>query len=427
MKRLLSYAGFLILFVPSLVSAAEVGVNGTTIIRFEEKSVPGFADERLVPATQFLGIDADKIGNGNLSLHLYGWGRVDLDKKSTDEHDTDGDLSYGYLDYRLPQANGAIRAGRFFHYEGVAAEQLDGVHVRSDIYRWLTFSAYGGAPVQLDRDKRSKGDYIFGGRVSGRVAGIMELGVSGLQEGRVLLDKSTGETKNRQLVGGDLWFSPHRMIEVSGRTSFNLATHGIAEHGYLLTLRPVTPLTISGEYNENRFKNYFTFSNIRSLFDPTQGDLFRSYGGTVTYVIAKPVEVSADYRHYRRDTIGNSDRFGGELRLTLLENKLRAGASYHRLDAGSDINSYHEMRGYVLYTTAKYSASLDVIEHRYDESIFGKKDAFEVAGSLGYRILPNVAISGDLSYGQNPQYNDELKGLVRLTFNYSTANKGAGK
>jgi hypothetical protein len=430
----------LVLLLPHVCHAVDLGVNGTTIVRFEQQSVPGFSKTSIVPATQFLGIDAEKLGGENLSFHFYGWGRTDLDQRSTNEKSPDGDLSYGYLQYRFPLADGAIRAGRFFLYEGVAAEQIDGVYARADLAKGFTLSAYGGVPVILDRDQKSKGDYIAGGRMSYRVAGILEVGVSGLQEGGVLLDKFTGATSDRQLVGGDIWLSPHRMIELSGRSTYNAAFGGIAEHSYLLTFRPAAPLTLSGEYNENHLKYYYTFTNTlssvfnpvtgrtnSSLFDFTSGDVFKSYGAMATYVIAKPLEISADYRHYKRDSIGNSDRFGGELRLTLLDNRFRAGASYHRLDAASGVNSFHEMRGYVLMDWSKVVASVDAIDHIYDDSIYGRKSAYEVQGSLGFRITANVALSGDVSYGQNPQNTEEVKGLVRLTFNYNTASKGAGK
>ncbi|HEY6839332.1 MAG TPA: hypothetical protein VI389_11355 [Geobacteraceae bacterium] len=427
MKRLTARLALVLLIFPATASAVEVGTYGTTIVRFEERSAPGFAKERLVPATQFLGIDTYRLGDDNLSLHLYGWGRVDLADRSTAEKDTDADLSYGYLDYRFPKANGAIRAGRFFLYEGVAAEQLDGVNARADLAKGFTASVFGGAPVKLDRDGRSKGDYIVGGRMSYRLAGILEIGASGLHEGRVLLDPVSGVTDDRQLVGGDVWLSPHRAIEVRGRTVYSASTQAIAEHSYLLTVKPVPAFSVTGEYNENRLKDYFAFTNLRSLFNPDAGDTVWYYGASATYAVAKAAEVMADYRHYRRDTLGGSDRFGGELRLTFLDNKVRGGASYHRLEGASGINSFHELRGYVLYDDKKYAASIDAIEHLYKDNIYGRKSAYEIAGSIGYHVMTNLALSGDLSYGQNPQQNDELKGLVRLTFNYSTASKGAGK
>lgn len=419
--------------IPLLACAADLGVGGTTLLRFEQRSFPGFDKQTVVPATQFLGADLDKIGDGNLSFHLYGWGRVDLADRSTSGGDTAGDLTYGYLGYRFPAANGAIKAGRFFLNEGVAVEQIDGISARADLQKGVTLALFGGAPVQLDRDSKSKGEYIAGGRVSYRLAGILELGVSGLHEGRVTLGTASGIKDDRQLVGGDIWLSPHRIIELNGHSSYNAATEGIAEHSYHLTVRPHKALSLSGQYNEQNFKDYFAYSNLRSLFNPDNDGELKSYGGAVTWLAAAPLELTADYRRYNRsgsestDSNGNSNRYGGEVRLTLLGKKVRSGLSYHRSDGASSFNSYHEVRGYGLYDSTRYIASIDAIGQFYKNSIFNEKEAFEVIASTGYRILPELALSGDLSYGQNPRLTDELRGVLRLTFNYTAASKGAKK
>lgn len=53
--------------------------------------------------------------------------------------------------------------------------------------------------------------------------------------------------------------------------------------------------------------------------------------------------------------------------------------------------------------------------------------AWEVTGSLGYRITPALTVSGDMSYGQNPQLKDDLKGLIRVTYNMNFTAKGGTK
>jgi hypothetical protein len=423
-----------IILSPAVVSAAgfNLNVEGNTIFRFEQRSVPGLAKQNLAPATQFLRADLDNIGDGNLSLHLYGWGRLDLADKSTSEGSTDGDLSYAYLSYRLPRANAEIRAGRFFIYEGVANEQIDGISARADLQKGMTLSLFGGAPVRLDWSK-NKGDYIVGGRGSWRLPGILELGVSGLREGGVVIDPASGATDDRKMVGGDIWLAPFRATELSGHTFYNASTGGIAEQSYFLTVKPLKVVTVSAVYNEQHFNDYFFYSNLRSLFNPVNGGDLKSYGGGVTVIVAPPVEITADYRRYNRtsdvstDNNGNSDRYGAEARVTLFDRKVRSGFSYHRSDGASGFNSYAEVRGYCLYDANRYVVSLDAIDQYYRNSVSGKKNAFEVIASTGIRIMPELALSGDLSYGQNPRLNDELRGALRLTYNYETASKGAAK
>lgn len=426
MKRLAACLALTVLLFPAATAIADVGAYGTTLIRFEERSIPGYDKQRVAPATQFLGIDADKVGDQNLSIHFYGWGRVDLDNQSTAGSRTDGDLTYGYLSYRFPQANAAITLGRFFQFDGVSLEQMDGVRAQTDLAVGFTLSLAGGVPVRLDRSGDNKGDYLFNGRLAYRIPSLLEIGVSSLYE-KGLTSGPTADLKDYwQLVGGDLWFSPLKMVEARGRLSYSTGTGGIADQSWLLTVKPADPLTIAGEYNQTRFKDAFAATNLRSLFNPDTGDQVKYYGGSVTYAIAKPVEVTASYRHYDRQLTGKSDRYGADARITMMDGGIRAGLSYYRLEAATGINSYHETRGYLLYDKTPYVASLDLISDFYDQSIFGKKTAFEVLASAGYRFLENLTLSGDMSYGQNPRYNDEVKGLVRLTFAY-TALKGAGK
>src|SRR6266571_1933198 len=106
--RLLSAALFLALPAAAL---AETSINSTTLFRFYQDDRPGFEKKQLAPATQFLGVDVYKLGYGNLSAHLYGLGRLDLADKSFNNDQADGNLTYGYLQYRFKQANAQVRAG----------------------------------------------------------------------------------------------------------------------------------------------------------------------------------------------------------------------------------------------------------------------------------------------------------------------------
>lgn len=435
MKKSLCYLALAMVALPSFAYAADWGVNSNTLLRFEQRSLPGFPKQTVIPATEFFGADLDKLGDGNLSFHVYGWGRIDLADRSTNEGDTDGDLAYAYLDYRFPKANGDIKAGRFSINEGVANEQIDGISARADLRKGFAVSLFGGRPVRLDWNNRNKGEYIVGGRGSWRWGGILEVGVSGLQEGSAPIALTGGTKDDRQLVGGDIWLSPIRMLELNGHTFYNTSTDGVAEHSYLVAIRPAKMVTVSGAYNEQNFKHYFTYTNLPSLFNPNNNGNLKSFGGGVTVVPVPPVEVTVDYRHYTRtsdvatDNNGSSDRYGGEVRLTFLDKKLRAGGGYHRSDGANSFNSYDEVRGYCLYDPGRYVASLDAIGQFYKNNISSKGEAFEVIASAGYRIFPELLFSGDLSYGQNPQYNDELRGVLRLTYNYNSAStsKGAKK
>lgn len=429
MNRLAGMAALLALLLPGLAAGAEIGADGTTIIRVEERSVPGFSKQTIVPATQYLGLDINDAGMKGLSMHFYGWGRIDLGDDSGETRDpgsTDGNFSYGYLQYRFDKANATVKGGRFFVYEGVAAEQIDGIYGRTDLKHGFTVAAFAGVPVELDRSGTTKGDFIAGGRMGYRYGGILDLGLSGLDE-----TSSPGAEgkEDRKMYGADLWFSPHRMVELAGRSSYNGTNNGFAEHSYNLFLKPLTGFSTGVNYTDVQLDDYFTFTNTPpTLFNPNANDSYQSQGFNATYRIAAlpfPTDITFDYKHYKRDSTGSSDRFGGELRIQPTD-RINTGFSFARVEAADGIMSFNEARGFGMYSSGPYSVNLDVIADFYDEDVYGKSTAYEIAAGCGYQINPALRVSGEASYADSPLFDSNAKALLRLTYAY-TNKKGVAQ
>jgi hypothetical protein len=353
-------------------------------------------------------------------------------------------LTYGYLQYRFNRSSDA-RLGRFFVHEGIINEQVDGVSLRSELPFGIGLSAFGGANVHTkklkDENTDGKGDGIFGGRLNYRYKGMLELGASGVYETKApalkdpLNPLDPPKVYNRQLIGGDVWFSPFQMVEVMGHTSYNIETKGIAEHTYLLNIKPLHHLVLTGEFNDHRERN-FAYSSLKfseSALNPKEKS--QSFGGSASYEISKTVEVAADYKHFKRD-IGKADRYGADVKLSFLDNTVRSGLAYHYLRAGKEFAiknsgnpsaSYHELRAYALHDTKTYFAALDVIDYIFKDKVYNEKSAWEAIASLGYHLTPDLAVSGDVSYGRNPQFIEEFKGLARVTYNMTFDSKGGKK
>jgi len=436
MKKILCslFTVALMLPVPCVVQA-ETSVDSATIFRFEKRDI-GTSKETIMPATQFLGLDVDKLADGNLSLHLYGWGRADLADKSYNNDKTDGSLGYGYLRYRFKQANADVRAGRFFVHEGVVNEQVDGVGAHTDLPLGFGISAFGGATVHTkhlyDESSDGKGDSIFGGRANYRYKGMLELGLSAVYEGNAptLRNHTNG---NHRLMGMDLWLTPVKMVEVMGHSSYNPETRTAAEHTYLINVKPVKQLILSAEFNEHRQKSYLYAWSMFSGAALNPDEKSRSAGGRISYEINQAIEVTADYKHYTRNA-GNADRYGADAKLTFLNNTVRSGFGYHYLRAGSAFAigsnpsaSYHELRAYALHDSKTYFAAIDVLDYIFKDKIYNEKSAWEGTLSLGYHITPALALSGDITYGRNPQFSEDLRGLLRLTYNMLYDGKGGKK
>ena len=444
--------------LPAAVSA-ETSVDATTIVRVQQEAQsPSLGGKTFVPITQFLGADFDKLGDGNLSVHLLGWGQLDFtdDRRTVDDKErrTQGSLTYGYLQYRFNQANARARAGRFFVNEGIVNEQVDGVSFRTDLPYGFGVSAFGGAPVHTvdipGAGTDGKGDGIFGGRVNYRLGGKLELGISGVYESRVPELRNNpaptvplgfpagsfgelGSFGSHRQVGADVYFSPINMLQLSGHSTYNTETKKLAEHTYLLQVTPIKNLTLAGSYDYHRDRDYFYSSILFSDMLRTIGQESRVLGASATYAY-RQLELSGDFKDYQRD-IGKAERFGGELRGYFADNTVRSGLSYHYLRASSDFaivpiatasGSFHEARAWAMRDTKSYFAAIDLIDYIFRKPVEGKDNAWEATGSLGYHLTPAFALSGDVSYGQNPQFDDEVKGLIRLTYNMTTG-KGATK
>ena len=417
-------------FMPTISAASDLGINASTVFRFEERTAPGFEKNTVAPATQFVNVNLGKMADGNLSFHLSGWGRVDLAEQSSHDGTVEGDIAYGYLMYHLPKGNGQLKAGRFFVYDVGPVEQLDGVSARVDLQRGFDVSGFAGKPVKMDHYQDNRGNIIAGGRLGYRYGGKLDLGISALHEdGAWTRQYSPGgaglrtEQKYRQLVGADLWLSPVRFMELNGRTSFDTVVGEVAEHSYLLTLRPLKAFSVAAEFNEQQLESFFSASSLPiTMFRPIPGTRVTSYGATASYTVARPVELTGDYKEtrYRSAGYGTSKRYGFGARILLLE-KIRLGLGWHRLDSQvAAINSYDELHGYGVYNSGIFFAAVDLIGYKFDQSIYGKDSAFEATVSAGCRVTPEVALSGDVTYGKNPLMNSETRGMFKMNYNYET-------
>ncbi|WP_243322847.1 hypothetical protein [Geothrix sp. SG200] len=443
-----------VVLLATLMSATawgqEVSLYGTTMAQMWKQETPGFDKATFTPATQYLGIDATKLGMDNLSLHLFGWGRTDLrDASNFDGSKSGGYLNYGYLQYRFDQANAEIKAGRFTTNQATGFEQVDGVSVRTDLRGGFTLSAFGGKPVYYKTvDPRNQSDYeyqrdfIFGTRLGWRVAQTAEVGVSYLQDGSKAakdLDIPSPTDYTRKMLGADVHFGAGSLLDFRGRTVFNVANErtNLAEHDYTATVKLGSQVTMTGNYAERDFVNYFAGTNLPSLFRQDENDLFRGFGGSITWNAPTGVQLVADYRHMHRETFGDVNRAGGEFRWSTSERTFLGGIGAHWVNAANTkfvdpatpyrSLSHKEARIWGMVNRGKLSASLDGILQRYENDnpyLVGIRNLYEVVGSLGYQATSNVKVSGDVSYGSTAVAKHETRGLLRAEYRFGFAKKG---
>ncbi len=389
-------------------------------------------------------------------------GGSDLADKSVPDDQTSGNLTYGYLEYRFPQANAEIKAGRFAINQGVGIEQVDGVSGRVDLRGGFQLSAFGGRPVWYKtRDAVSQKDYEFqrdmiaGARISLRMPKVGEIGVSYLQDGTKAAKDLTIPSNvdySRRQVGLDMRIAPVASFDFMGRTVFDIASHPdvlpghptpskIAEHDYTVTVKAIEKLTVTGAYVERNFFAFFAGTNLPSLFRQDERDKFKATSGSVAWGSVASILVTADFKHTQRESYGATNRIGADVRWAMDGLKLRSGFGYHKVTADevklidsvrpSYSLSHSQLRAWVMYDKGKLSTSLDALLHAFDDKnnphLNGQSNIYEVVGSLGYQATPNLKVSGDLSYGANPLAKKEVMGLLRAEYRFTSATKGGAK
>lgn len=452
-----------------LVSASgwsqDVSVYGATFAEMWKSETPGFDKATFAPATQFLGIDATNLYTERLSLHLFGWGRADLADQSAysgmNGGKTSGDLTYGYLRYRLPYANAEIKAGRMTINGGSGWEQVDGVSARADLKGGFTVSAFGGQPVlykktlqtaAAENDYEFQRNWIAGARIGLRIPKFGEIGVSYLQDGQnaakdLPIPSATDYT--RRHFGVDLRVAPHAAVDFSGRTVFDVAKHpapaagvsepsNIAEHDYTLSVKLPGEFGFSASMVERNYRAYFAGTNLHSLFHQNEKGKFTAAGGAISWGSASKLQVVADFRQTKRELYGDASRVGADVRWAISGLKLSTGFGYHKVSADDVVSSgakvpvyglsHSELRAWAMHQRGKLSASLDGIFYSFDDSrnpsLNGKSSVYEVVGSLGYQATPNLKVSGDLSFGANPEVQKEVRGLLRAEYRFGGGKGG---
>jgi len=65
----------------------------------------------------------------------------------------------------------------------------------------------------------------------------------------------------------------------------------------------------------------------------------------------------------------------------------------------------------------------------YDSRINGVRNAYTIAGAASYEFSKNLKIAADVDYSKNPDFDNEVKGLLKLTylFEVKIADKGVAK
>ena len=453
-----THVALLATLICATAGAQDVSVSSTTMAQMYQQNVPGFDQGNMLPATEYLAIDATKLGSDRLSLHLYGWGYTDLRDQSTIGGKQGGNLTYGYLQYDFDQANAQIKAGRFTVNQGAGNEQVDGVSARTDLRNGFYVSAFAGTPViyknlsNAPQEQISfQNDFIFGARLAWRMSKLGELGVSYTQDGTSTptLSATNPVDYTRRQLGVDLKLSPCSAVDISGRTLFNQGdnanvlpgnpTSSIAEHDYSATLKALASLSFTGTYVERNFSAYYVGTTLPNLFNMNELGIFRATGLSGTWAPLSDLQIVADVKRTDREFYGTATRAGADLRYNFSKAHVLVGAGYHKVNAFNVVEvdpsvpsyslGHSEMRAWAMVENGKFSATLDAIRLHYnspltDPNLNGRAFETQLVGSVGYQAASSLKVSGDLSVEDTPLYQKQVMGILKLEYRFGFSSKG---
>jgi len=114
-----------------LGSLYQLEISSETIFGAFERDTDNQDDATVVPAYEYLRLDLGALDQGGLSLHLYGWGRYDLNDSDFYDDNPDGELLCGYLEYNRPESGFDFTAGRQHVMAGIINNGIDGLGIKS--------------------------------------------------------------------------------------------------------------------------------------------------------------------------------------------------------------------------------------------------------------------------------------------------------
>lgn len=403
----LSLAGLLGSAVVAQAESVAISGEASTILRMGQ----GSDKKDYYPVYEYLQLSATNLSKDDgLSFHFGGWGRTDLASKTRDRYQ-DGDLRYGYLTYQHSKNNLVVSAGRQFTAEGVMTEKFDGLYLRSDLARGFGAAGFVGSPVVTEPSAKG-GSLIYGGRVTHSLGTKYTIGVSALQT-------REGDRRFREEEGIDLVAQPISQIAVAGRSSYNSMTDGWMEHTYSLSYLPSDRFRLSADLSNVNYRDFF-YGSTSSVFrlmgknlDPNEKLL--SLGGTAAYQPTGNVAVVARYTNNSYDIARTAHYYGAGLSYSS-DRGYSAGASVYRMDGRVKELQYTECRLYAGKKFEKFELAADLINLFYDRAVNGEKNAFTVIAAASYKLTSALKLTGDVDYSRNPEFKNELRGLVKLSY-----------
>jgi hypothetical protein len=398
--------GVLAALPPPAATAADVSFESRTYV-----PARGTEDETHVLLYEYVTLDAEEIQPG-LYMRVGGWGRTDLADETFDRK-TNSELQYAFVGWRDPRWNAEARAGRLSLTSGVARNEVfDGLLLGSDLPAGFDVTVYGGIPTEVDRNGKTK-DSIYGARLSQGRTGLYRIGASYLNE-------QDDGNDSREEAGGDVYFAPLPLVELTGSSLYNMIEDAWARHDYRLALGPFKRVRLAGTWSLTDYRYFFQSSN-HPAFPVGEEEKLEKIGAQLLLGLGRGFSFTGGYTLNRYDVSGDANAY--DVALDWDGARLSAGAGYQRVHGDAAEDRYQQFRAHLTTTVGAVRVAAGAEHLVYEEEINGEKNATTGTLSLSYAAGKAIELTLSGEYGKTPDYDPEVKGLLAVVWRYDASTK----
>ena len=202
----------------------------------------------------------------------------------------------------------------------------------------------------------------------------------------------------------------------------------MASQRYAVRIVPGATVDISAGYESYTYKGLFQSTLNPAFVSPSvaNNDEVQSIFAVVDWAFVPGWTLEVAGKNLRHDQSAPGDANRGEIGLRHSYNgkKDTAGLSAAFVSADREENEYQEYRGFATYSPAKLRLTLDALTQQYKKEINGKKNQYQVVATVGYQLLAALHLSGNLTYTQSPNYQEDWAGLIRVNYDFATSTGG---
>ena len=407
-----------ILFSGHTANGADVDLRASTYLHIYQVDQLLGPDTFHAPLYQYLSLDVREANSPDLSFHLYGWGRLDL-QEETDPDMSQGHLSSAHARYRHREGQGQVRAGRIFVTEGTAMEAVDGAYLKES-FDGFGVALFGGVPNGDEDAQFDRGDTLFGTRVWAAIPGRIEAGLNYLSE------DGTFEGDKRQETGLDLWLRPTEGTTLTGKLLYNLSTSDMAIGDLTLLYQPTQKVDLALAGSKYSYQNLFQATTNPAFGDSSldPDDEVTTFSGNAEWRPSELMTLLGTVKmvDHKADDPGDVMRTEAGIDLTLNGYVNVAGFRIAAQSGDLPENGYNDLRGFTMFSFGRLACALDALVTSYEEQIDGEDQALQVTGSAGWEITKLLKISTDLRLTRSPVYEEDVSAVLRLDYGHGVGS-----